>query len=163
IPADCPGGSCGGTKTCVGGPYNGLTCTTGPAGNEGRPCGGCDPARICTSAGVPFACCTGSGTGPTCPLVGSCAIVPSAFAVPVAARREIYCACSAPGGPPGDGRCTTNGQFHTRRGGGNSGLPCVTDTNCPSGTCSGSGTCQLAKLDLVPGAQDGNGERPLTI
>jgi hypothetical protein len=69
----CPGSTCSAAapcsnQSCRGGPYNGISCTSG------TDCTGCNPNNVCTGASTPLACCTGTDAG-TCPVVGSCALV----------------------------------------------------------------------------------------
>ena len=150
---DCPSSTCGGTKKCVGGPYNNLPCS---AANQ---CNGCDPSRVCTAAGTPLACCTGNAAG-NCPLVGSCAIIQGNLAIRVALNGV----CLPRSFPPGDVDCTTDVECRRCTGGGNDGMTCKTATDCPSGSCdSGNGNCDLGKLNLESGSPDGNQETPLTI
>ncbi len=153
VPAGTPTPSCGGTKACVGGPYNGMTCTSASQ------CNGCDPDRICTAAGTPLACCTGAAAG-SCPAVGSCALVVGS--VPV--KLPLNGVCLPRSYPPGDVDCSTNIECYTCVGGANDGKTCgKTANDCPSGSCSGNGTCQLAGLSFVPGTENANNEIPLTI
>jgi hypothetical protein len=153
LDTDCPGSTCGGTKACVGGPYDGLACSAALA------CNGCDPNRICTAASTPLGCCTGNQTG-TCPLQGSCAVVQGSFPI----RVPLNGICLPRTSPPGDVSCATNAECHTCVGGDNNGLTCVSDGDCPNGgTCTGSGTCQLGAFDLLVGAEDVNHEQPLTL
>ncbi len=153
VSAGTPTPSCAGTKACVGGPYNGLACTSSVN------CNGCDPDRICTAAGTPLACCTGAAAG-SCPAVGSCALVVGS--VPV--KLPLNGVCLPRSYPPGDVDCSTNVECHTCVGGANDGKTCgKTANDCPSGSCSGNGTCQLAGLSFVPGTENANNEIPLTI
>ena len=125
----CPaGGTCSAPRTCVGGPRNSLTCA-----NSGD-CNGCAPNNICTGAGAPLACCTGTDSG-SCPVSGSCALVQnSLFPIRV----------------PLNGVCVP--RAYIDRG-------CTTDAECaPLGK-----TCQFSSLTLQVGSADGNNEIPITI
>ncbi len=156
---DCPGSTCGGTRSCVGGPRNGLLCPG--AGNAGAlRCNACDPNRICTAASTPLACCTGNQVG-TCPVLGSCAIIQAGFPIRVALNGV----CTPRNFPPGDVDCTTSIECRTCVGGVNAGKTCIQDSNCPSSTCgaAGTGVCDLANFDLSTGPPDGNSEQPLLI
>jgi len=122
-------------------------------------CNGCDPNQICISAGVPVACCTGYVLG-TCPLVGSCAVVQGSFPIRVALNGV----CLPRSYPPGDVDCTTDAECHTCAGGDNAGKTCGKKvTDCPNGSCSASGTCQLAGLSIVSGTKNANNDIPLTV
>jgi len=144
-PLDCPGGTCpastglscaapaGGVRKCAGGPYDGLTC------NNVSDCNGCNPNLVCTGAGVPLPCCTGTDAG-NCPLIGSCAIVENTNN-----QLAIF-----PVRVPLNGVCSPRS------------LPevgCSTDAECiPYGK-----TCKLPSLDMVIGPTSPDGTRPVTV
>jgi hypothetical protein len=97
--ADCgTGGTCSSVKSCRGGPYNGLVCTTA------LDCNGCDPNQVCISNGNPLACCTGNNAG-TCPVAGSCVILNNGALV---VRLPVNGVC-APRVPP-DVPCSTDAE-----------------------------------------------------
>jgi hypothetical protein len=97
----------------------------------------------------------------TCPLLGSCAIVQTLVG-PI--RVPLNGVCLPRSYPPGDVDCTTDAECHTCVGGENAGKTCgKTASDCPNGSCSGSGTCQLAQMDIVPGTKNANNEIPLTV
>ena len=155
---DCPGSTCGApagdTKKCVGGPYDGMKCSSA------LQCKGCDPNRICTASHVPLQCCSGASAG-TCPAQGSCALIQGTLQV----RVSLNGVCSPRSYPPGDIDCTTDVECQRCVGGANDGKVCKGSTDCPDGTCgpAGPGSCNLSALDLIVGAPDANQEIPLTI
>ena len=128
-PIECPNSVCTGPGKCGGGAFNNQACT------NGTQCNSCDPNKACTAAGVPMACCTGSGAG-TCVETGSCAFIQSTlFPIILPVNGVCFPRTSVP-----DVLCTNDDE------------------------CASTGrTCRFTSLNIAVGPPKADGTRDLGI